>query len=74
MKIPSYYSRVNPCGAAKNERDAEDLWKDNPSVTSTFSDFLVFKNKEYGVLAVKTGNIILNNFTVVDNKKVGIEF
>lgn len=46
----------------------------NPSMTSTFTNFILYKNLEDGVLAEQTGDIVFQNFTVGENYRSGFEF
>ncbi len=51
MRINKLYARMYPCRSIRNDSLADDPWQQNPSMSSTFSNFTVFKNGWYGMLA-----------------------
>lgn len=51
LRIFHLYARTYPCNPPKNESNPDDIYADNPSITSTFYNFTIYKNLESGVLA-----------------------
>jgi hypothetical protein len=51
-----------------------DPWSTNPSIQNIFYNYLVWMNGEAGLLAEQTGNILFNNFTIVDSGITGMQF
>jgi hypothetical protein len=74
LRIFVLASRFYPCDPIRNDTDPNDPWGYNPSMTSTFSNFTVYKNLEDGVLAEQTGNVVFDNFRIAENYHAGIEF
>jgi hypothetical protein len=72
LRIYKLYALTYPCLASKNEYYSDDLWIDNPSFPSVFSNFIIYKNKVQGVLAQYIGNLMFNNFTLAENPGAGI--
>jgi hypothetical protein len=44
LRIFKLFSRMYPCDDVRNSSNPEDPWADNPSQTSTFSNFTAYKN------------------------------
>jgi len=71
LRLFHLYSRKYPCQKIKNIANGEDPWAENPSMSSTFYNFTIYKNQEDAVLAEDVGNVHFNNFTVAESKKAG---
>jgi hypothetical protein len=74
LRIFQLFARQYPCQNIRNDSIGNDPWQSNPSITSLFSNFLIYKNLEDGVLAEQTGNVVFENFTIAENYRSGIEF
>jgi hypothetical protein len=74
LRIFQLYSRQFPCDPIRDDTIANDPWQSNPSIQSVFSNFIIYKNLEDGVLAEQTGNVVFQNFTVGENYRSGFEF
>ena len=55
------------------EKPCERLSDTNPSIVSTFTDFVTWKNREDGVLGELLGAIEFKNMKVADSKVSGFE-
>jgi hypothetical protein len=74
MRINRLYARTFPCDPIRKDSLADDPWADNPSITSIFSNFLLYKNRDTGLLAEYVGNVVVDGFVFVENGKIGVEF
>ncbi len=63
LRIFKLASRTYPCVSIRNNL-LEDPWSQNPSIESRFSNYVLYKNMEAGLLAEETGNLIFDNFTI----------
>ena len=63
-----------PCDPIRDDTNPDDPWAANPSIEQVFRNFIVYKNKENGVLAEDTGNLFFVNFTIAESWRAGIEF
>ncbi|KAL4508252.1 hypothetical protein ABPG72_003556 [Tetrahymena utriculariae] len=59
-----------PCNLYRDDTQSNPF-ANNPSYTTTWSNFLSYRNNEDGVLAEEVGNMVFNNFTLVGNKQSG---
>lgn len=64
MRIRRLLPRLYPCRNIRNDAYSDDPWKDNPSTPSLLSNFTIYKNQLYGLLAEQTGNLLIENFRV----------
>jgi 6-pyruvoyl-tetrahydropterin synthase len=64
FRIFKLYSREYPCQDIRNDSDADNPWAYNPSITSNFTNFTVYKNLEDGVLSEQTGNVVFDKFVI----------
>lgn len=74
LRIFILYARQYPCEPIRDDSIANDPWQKNPSITSTFKNFILYKNMEDAVLAEQTGDVVFQNFTVGENYRSGFEF
>jgi uncharacterized protein (UPF0212 family) len=64
----------SPCsGIKKDTSTPSDPYWQNPVITSTFTDFLGYKNSRNGAIAEYIGDLRFVNFKVADNILAGIE-
>jgi hypothetical protein len=73
LRIFKLFSRMYPCSPIRSS-DPNDPWSANPTIQSVYHNFTIYKNKEDGVLAEQTGNVMFSNFTVVESLMGGFEF
>ncbi|KAL4484574.1 hypothetical protein ABPG74_019751 [Tetrahymena malaccensis] len=59
-----------PCQPYRDDRQPNPF-VNNTSYTTTWSNFVSYRNNEDGVLAENVGNMVFNNFTLVGNKQSG---
>lgn len=59
-----------PCKPHRDDSLANPFLN-NPSSTITWSDFVSYRNHEDGVLAEEVGNMVFDNFRLLDNKQSG---
>jgi hypothetical protein len=50
---------LNPCGSIRNDSNLDDPYSENPSISSVFSNWIIYKNGEDGVYAEETGNLVI---------------
>jgi len=74
LRIFKLAARTYPCMDIRNDSLADDPWASNPSITSLFENFTLYKNLEDGLLSEHTGDIVFKNFTIADNIRSGVEF
>lgn len=58
LRIFKLYSRQYPCEPVRDDTNATNPWHSNPSITSLFKNFVLYKNMEDGLLAEQTGNVV----------------
>lgn len=67
-------ARTNACSGYVPE-ELPNLYTEvgNAPLTSTFENFVTWKNREDGVLGEKLGSIIFRNMKIADSKHAGFE-
>ncbi|EAR99597.2 IPT/TIG domain protein (macronuclear) [Tetrahymena thermophila SB210] len=60
----------NPCSPYRDD-SKPNPFIDNPSFTITWKNFVSYRNHEDGVLAEEVGNMVFDNFWLLDNKQSG---
>ncbi|KAL4508253.1 hypothetical protein ABPG72_003557 [Tetrahymena utriculariae] len=60
----------NPCSPYRDD-SKPNPFADNPSFPITWKNFVSYRNHEDGVLAEEVGNMIFDNFSLLDNKQSG---
>ncbi len=57
LRIFHLYSSEKPCEPIRND-SLDDPWSNNTSIQSRFSNYVLWKNAESGVLAENVGNVL----------------
>ena len=74
FRIFKLQARKYPCQPIRDDTNGTDPWYSNPSITSLFTNFILYKNLQDGLLAEQTGDIIFQNFSIGENYHSGVEF
>lgn len=73
LRIFKLFSSTYPCMPPR-DNSLLDPWSTNPSIQNTFSNYLLYRCGEAGLLSEETGNTIFDNFTISDSGISGIQF
>lgn len=74
FRLLKLYARQYPCQSIRNNSDGYDPWFYNPSITSNFTNFTLYKNMQDGALAEQPGDLVLDQFVVAESYNAGVEF
>jgi hypothetical protein len=73
LRIFRLFSTQNPCLPTNIDTNL-DPWASNPSIQSTFYNYVLWRNQQAGLLAEQVGDMIFNNFTIADSGQTGMQF
>lgn len=72
LRITKLIPRKFPCTNPRNQYNSDDQWLFNPSIPTIFSNYVLYRNGNEGVLIQQVGNLIFDGFQVADNAISGI--
>ena len=75
LRIGEYAPRKYPCVAYNDVSNFQtEVWyQKNPPIHAVFSDFIAFKNFEYGVHAQMIGSVEFRNFLIAESRLGGVK-
>jgi hypothetical protein len=73
LVISTLMPRKYPCKTIKEDPENFDD-SDNPSISSTFRDYTIYKIGDIGLLAQRTANMTFSNFIIAESCYASMEF